>query len=68
MKTRALKEITSTAKIQEIFAKIETWATQNGMVFDQVKFEAIHFSRKKHFPNPEIVLSPATIASAMESP
>ena len=51
---RASKEFTSAAKIQETFAKIEAWATQNGMVFDQAKFEAIHFSRKKHFPNPEI--------------
>ena len=51
---RASKEVTSAAKIQETFAKIEAWATQNGMVFDQAKFEAIHFSRKKHFPNPEI--------------
>ena len=48
---RALKEVTSTAKIQETFAKIEAWATQNDIVFDQAKFEAIHFSCKKHFPN-----------------
>ena len=35
---RASKEVTSTAKIQETFAKVEAWAAQNGMVFDQAKF------------------------------
>ena len=38
------------------------------MVFDQAKFEAIHFSRKKQFPNPEIVLLPATTANVEEIP
>ena len=31
------------------------------MVFDPVKFEGIHFSRKQNFPNPEIVLLPTVI-------
>ncbi len=60
---RSSKGVTSAAKIQETFAKIEAWAIQTGMVFDQAKFEAIHSFRKKHFPNPEIVLLPATTAS-----
>lgn len=46
---RAPKEDTSAFKIQEKFAKVESWATQNGMIFDHTKFEAIHFSQKKHF-------------------
>lgn len=65
---RASKKVISAAKIQEKFAKIEAWATQNGMVFDQAKFEAIHFSQKKHFPNPKIVLLPATTAGREERP
>ncbi len=63
---RVSKEVTSTAKIQETFAKIEAWAIQNSMVFDQAKFETIHFSRKNHFLNPETVLLTATTASVEE--
>ena len=66
--SRAPKEDMSAVKIQETFAKVETWANQNGMVFDQAKFEAIRFSRKKHFPTKEIILSPATTASIEEEP
>lgn len=44
---RASQEATSVAKIQGTFSAIEAWATENGMIFDQAKFEAIHFSRKK---------------------
>lgn len=33
-------------QIKETFTKVESWATQNGMVFDLAKFEAIHFSQK----------------------
>ncbi len=62
------KEVTSIAKIQETFAKIEAWAIQTGMVFDQAKFEVIHFSGKKHFPNPDIVLLPVTTASVEKRP
>ncbi len=65
---KASKKVTRTAKIQETFAKIEAWEIQNGIVFDQAKFEAIHFSRKKHFLSPEIVLLPATTASVEERP
>ena len=44
--------------IESAFAKVEKWADENGMVFDPDKFEAIHFSRKKAFPNPDIKLPP----------
>ena len=63
MTARVSKKVTSAATIQEIFAKIEAGAIQNGKVFDQAKFKAIHFSQKNHFPNPAIVLLPATTAS-----
>lgn len=56
--SRAPKEDVSTAQIRETFAKVESWAIENGMVFDPAKFEGIHFSRKQNFPNPEIVLLP----------
>ena len=56
--SRAPKEDISTAKIQETFAKVESWAIKDGMAFDPTKFEGIHFSRKQNFPNPEIVLLP----------
>ena len=46
---RASKKVTNATKIQETFAKIEAWATQNGMVFHQDKFEAIHFSQRNIF-------------------
>ena len=65
--SRAQKEKISVAKVQETFIKVETWATENGMVFDPAKFEAIHFSRKRNFPKPEIVL-PAILASMQEEP
>lgn len=42
-----------------MFALVEEWAHKNGMIFDPGKFEAIHFSQKCCFPNPEIVLPPA---------
>lgn len=29
------------------------------MIFDSKRFEAIHFSQKRHYPNPQIILSPA---------
>lgn len=54
--TRAPKEDISANLIQATFAKVEAWAAHNGMIFDQAKFEAIHFSRKRNFPNPEIIL------------
>ena len=59
---RAPKEDTSAKLIQATFAKVEAWAAQSGMIFDQAKLEAIHFSRKQNFPNPEIIfLSNATV-------
>ena len=63
---RASNEDATTIKIQATFAKVEAWAAQNGMVFDQAKFEAIHFSHKRSFPNPEIVLLPNVLAGVEE--
>lgn len=54
---RAKDESLSTAKVQLAFCEVEAWAEENGMIFDPGKFEAIHFSRKTVFPNPEITLS-----------
>lgn len=54
------------AKIQAIFCTVEAWAAENGMVFDQAKFEAMHFSRKRSFPNPEIFLLPNRAAGVGE--
>ena len=38
------------------------------MVFDPAKFEAIHFSRKAAFPNPEIILPPSPSANGTGEP
>lgn len=65
---RAKDETLSTAKVQPVFSKIEAWASENGMVFDPAKFEAIHFSRKAGFPNPEIILPPLPIANGTGEP
>ena len=53
---RAKDETLTTPKGQAAFYKIETWAKENGMIFDPRKFEAIHFSWRTAFPNPEIKL------------
>ena len=45
---RTSKEVTSSAKVQETFAKIKAGAIQNGIVFDQAKFEAIHLSLRNN--------------------
>lgn len=42
--------------LTEAFNEVESWAYENGMVFDSAKYKAIHFSRKKHFPNSPIHL------------
>ncbi len=55
---RAQKEELVAKMIESAFAKIEKWAEENGMIFDPNKFEAIHFPRKKTFPNPDIKLPP----------
>lgn len=60
MIARTLKKVTNTRKIKETFAKIEAWANQNSIVFDQAKFVAIYFFWKKYFPKPEIVLLTST--------
>lgn len=52
----ATSENTSTEIIQSAFGKVEKWADENGMVFNLDKFEAIHFSRKRNYPNPKIIL------------
>lgn len=65
---KALKKSTTTTKIQETFAKIKARTTQNGMVFDQAKFEAIRFSQKKYFPNSKIVLLPTSTVSMEKKP
>lgn len=56
---QAKNECYSAIAIQAAFALVEEGAHENGIVFDSGKFEAIHFSRKRCFPNPEIVLPPA---------
>lgn len=55
-KAKALNENATKTKIQAMFTKREFWITQNWMVFDQAKFEAIYFFCKRSFSNPEIVL------------
>lgn len=55
---RAKKEELGAKMIESAFAKVEKWADENGMIFDPDKFEAIHFSRKKAFSNPDIRLPP----------
>lgn len=65
---RASKKATSIAKIQETFSAIEVWVIENDMIFDQAKFEAIHFSCKKQFLYPEIILLPAMTTVTEESP
>ena len=52
----AASENASAEIIQVAFGKVEKWADENGMVFDLDKFEAMHFSRKRNYPNPEIIL------------
>lgn len=53
---RAQKEELGAKMIESAFAKVEKWADENCMIFDPDKFEAIYFSRRKAFPNPEIRL------------
>lgn len=53
---RGSTEKKSAAKIQVIFCKLEAWIAQNGIVFDQAKFETIYFSWKMRFSNPKIIL------------
>lgn len=53
---RASKKDTGAYLIQATFVQVEAWAAYNEMIFDQAKFEAIHFSQKRNFPNPEIIL------------
>ena len=55
---RAKTEEINVKKITKAFAKVERWAFENGMVFDSAKYKAIHFSRKRKIPNPEIALPP----------
>lgn len=55
---RAPIEDKTAAKIHVTFYKIEAWAFKNGMVFHKRKFEAIYFSSKRYFSNPETVLLP----------
>ena len=38
------------------------------MVFDPDKFEAVHFSQNRHFPNPKIVLPPVSSSISIEEP
>lgn len=64
---RVSKKVISIAKIEKTFAKIEAWATQNNIVFNQGKFKAIYFSYKKHFFNSKIVLSTTIIANVIKS-
>ncbi len=56
---QAKNESYSATAIQAAFALVEEWAHKNGMIFDPGKFEAIHFSRKRCFPDKEIGLPPA---------
>lgn len=65
---RAKDETLSTAKFQAVFSKIEAWASENSVAFDPAKFEAIHFSRKAAFPNPEVILPPSPIANGTGEP
>lgn len=65
---KATDEANIVLQIQEAFRKVELWAHQNGMVFDPEKFEAIHFSRKKRFPNPDILLPDNPLPSASGEP
>ncbi len=53
--------------IESAFAKVEKWSEEHGMIFDPDKFEAIHFSRKKAFSNPDIKLPPPCIAKTQYS-
>lgn len=64
---RATNETKSVILIQEAFEKVEQWAHQNGMIFDPDKFEAIHFSRKKSFPNPDILLPVHPLSSTLKA-
>lgn len=67
MIARVLKEVINTTKIQEIFAKIKAWVTQNGMVFNQAKFEKIHFFYNKYIPNLDIISLLAIIANVIKT-
>ena len=62
---RAKDETLSTLKIQAAFHKIETWTEENDMIFNPRKFEAIHFSQRTAFPNPEIKLALPTSANGL---
>lgn len=53
----ATSENASIEIIPATFKKLEKWADENGMVFNLNKFEAIPFSRKRKYPNLEIILS-----------
>ncbi len=68
LKTRAKTEKNSVAKAKVAFLEVKKWAYKNGMVFDPAKFEAIHFSRKRLFPNPKIQLSSALFQTDTSEP
>ncbi len=53
---RVQKQELGARMIESAFVKVEKWAEENSIIFDFDKFEAIHFSRKKVFPNPDIKL------------
>lgn len=64
----AQTEKDSVSKIQNTFLEVGRWAYENGMVFDPAKFEAIHFSRKGQFDNPDIQLLPPPFVSDVTEP
>ncbi len=49
--SRAQDEVLSTAKIQTVFTKIESWATENGMVFEQPNLKLYTSPESYYFPN-----------------
>lgn len=55
---KAQKEKLGAKIVKSAFAKVKKWTDENGMIFNPEKFEAIHFSRQKTFPNSEIRLPP----------
>ncbi len=64
----AKTEKDSILKTQAVFLEVEKWAYKSGIVFDPETFEAVHFSRKRQFANPEIQLPPPSFQTDVLEP
>lgn len=56
------------SRLVEAFKEVEEWAYQNSMVFDSAKYKAVHFSKRRNFPNSPITLSDLPFLSDIMEP